>query len=99
MIGLEIQQQSDRIKITTFDSDAAFLSLSSTVEDSVKSDENTLNLLGSYTDPVFGDVEVIFSPTITIESFVDFGDNPILSSAVLYLTYAGYYGDSIGKCK
>ena len=95
LIGLEIQPQSDRITISTLDNDAAFLSLTSTVEDSVKSDENTLNLLGSYTDPVFGDVEAHFSTQLLLsESAVDFGDNPVLSSAVLHLTYAGYYGDS-----
>ena len=32
------------------------------MEDSVKSDENTLNLLGAYTDPIFGDIEAHFSP-------------------------------------
>jgi len=95
LIGLEIQPQSDRIVITTLDNDGAFLSLSSTVEDSVKSDENSLNLLGGYTDPIFGDVEAHFSTQLLLsESAVDFGDNPILSSAVLNLTYAGYYGDS-----
>ena len=95
LIGLEVQPQSDRITITTLDNDGAFLSLTSTVEDSVKSDENTLNLLGAYTDPVFGDVEAHFSTQLLLsESAVDFEDNPILSSAILYLTYAGYYGDS-----
>lgn len=95
LIGLEIQPQSDRITITTLDNDGAFLSLSSTVEDSVKSYENSLNLLGSYTDPVFGDVEAHFSTQLLLsESAVDFGDNPIISSAVLHLTYEGCYGDS-----
>ena len=95
LIGLEIQPQSDRITITTLDNDGAFLSLTSIVEDSVKSDENTLNLLGAYTDPIFGDVEAHFSTQLLLsESAVDFGDDPVLSSAVLYLTYAGYYGDS-----
>ena len=45
LIGLEIQPLSDRITINTLENNGAFLSLSSTVEDSVKSDENTLNLL------------------------------------------------------
>ena len=95
LIGLEIQPQSDRITINTLDNDGAFLSLTSIVEDSVKSDENTLNLLGAYTDPIFGDVEAHFSTQLLLsESAVDFGDNPVLKSAVLHLTYAGYYGDS-----
>ncbi len=95
LIGLEIQPQSDRITINTLDNDGAFLSLTSIVEDSVKSDENTLNLLGAYTDPIFGDVEAHFSTQLLLsESAVDFGDNPVLTSAVLHLTYAGYYGDS-----
>ena len=95
LIGLEIQPETDRITISTLENDGAFLSLTSTVEDSVKSDENTLNLLGAYTDPIFGDVEAHFSTQLLLsESAVDFGDNPVLSSAVLHLTYAGYYGDS-----
>lgn len=95
LIGLEIQPESDRIIITTLENDGAFLNLTSIVEDSVKSDENTLNLLGAYVDPIFGDVKAHFSTQLLLsESAVDFGDNPILTSAVLYLTYAGYYGDS-----
>ena len=95
LIGLEIQPQSDKITITTLDNDGAFLSLKSIVEESVKSDENTLNLLGAYTDPIFGDVKAHFSTQLLLsESAVDFGDNPILSSAILHLTYAGFYGDS-----
>ena len=95
LIGLEIQPQSDRITISTLNNDGDFLNLTSTIEDSVKSDENTLNLLGFYVDPVFGDVEAHFSTQLLLsESAVDFGDNPVLSSAVLNLTYAGYYGDS-----
>ena len=75
LIGLEIQPLSDRITINTLENDGAFLSLSSTVEDSVKSDENNLNLLGAYTDPIFGDVEAHFSTQLLLsESAVDFGD-------------------------
>ena len=95
LIGLEIQPQSDMITINSLNNDGAFLSLTSIVEDSVKSDENTLNLLGAYTDPVFGDVGAHFSTQLLLsESAVDFGENPLLTSAVLHLTYAGYYGDS-----
>lgn len=95
LIGLEIQPQSDRITITTLNNNGAFMSLSSEVEDSVKSDQNSINLLGAYTDPIFGDVKAHFSSQLLLsESSVNFGDNPILSSAFLYLTYQGYYGDS-----
>ena len=95
LIGLEIQPQSDIITISTLENNGAFISLSSIKVDSVKSDENPLNLLGEYTDPVFGDVKASFSTQLLLsESAVDFGDNPTLTSAVLHLTYAGYYGDS-----
>lgn len=95
LIGLEIQPESDKITLSTLYEDGAFLSLSSIEEDSVKSDENTVNLLGAYTDPVFGDRKASFSTQLLLsESAVDFGENPTLVSAVLYLTHTGYYGDS-----
>ena len=95
LIGLEIQPESDKITISTLYEDGAFLSLSSIEEDSVKSDENTVNLLGAYTDPVFGNRKASFSTQLLLsESAVDFGENPTLVSAVLHLTYSGYYGDS-----
>lgn len=95
LIGLEIQPESDQIIISTESEDEGFLSLSSVEEDSVRSDENTVNLLGAYTDPVFGDRKASFSTQLLLsESAVDFGENPTLVSAVLHLTYSGYYGDS-----
>ena len=96
LIGLEIQPESDQIVISTNSHEGGFFAeLSSVIEDSVRTDENSLNLLGSYNDPVFGESKASFSTQLLLsESAIDFGDNPVLVSAELSLTYAGYYGDS-----
>ena len=96
LIGLEIQPESDQIVISTNSHEGVFFAgLSSIKEDSVRSDENSLNLLGSLYDPVFGESKSSFSTQLLLsESAIDFGDNPVLVSAELSLTYAGYYGDS-----
>lgn len=96
LIGLEIQPESDQIVITTNSHDGIFFTeLSSVKEDSIRTDENSLNLLGSLNDPFFGESKASFSTQLLLsESAIDFGDNPVLVSAELSLTYAGYYGDS-----
>ena len=96
LIGLEIQPESDQIVISTNSHEGIFFTeLSSVKEDSVRTDENSLNLLGSLNDPVFGESKASFSTQLLLsESAIDFGDNPVLVSAELSLTYAGFYGDS-----
>ncbi len=62
-------------------------------EDSVKSDEVSINLLGSYVDPVFGKSSSSFiTQFVSSSNQLDFGPNPIADSMVLSLTYSGYYG-------
>lgn len=66
-------------------------------EDSIKTDEVSYNLLGSYVDPVFGKSSASFiTQFVSTTSQVDFGTNPQADSMVLSLTYQGYYG-SINK--
>ena len=49
LIGLEIQPESDQIVISTNSHEGIFFTeLSSVKEDSVRTDENSLNLLGSF---------------------------------------------------
>ena len=44
---------------------------------------------------MFGESKASFSTQLLLsESAIDFGDNPVLVSAELSLTYAGFYGDS-----
>jgi len=53
------------------------------------------NLLGSYTDPIYGITTAsIYSQFLLSNNNVNFGINPKLDSMVLCLAYGGYYGDT-----
>ena len=102
-LGLEIQPGSDRIIISNIETQENFFTLSSVVDDSVRTDQSTLFLLGAYSDPVFGELKAGFSTQLLLsESMVDFGSDPKLDSAVLSFAYyqgssspnTPYYGDT-----
>ena len=62
-------------------------------EDSIKSDDLSSSLLGSYVDPVFGKTNASFlTQFVASSNQLDFGSNPIADSIVLSMTYSGYYG-------
>lgn len=62
-------------------------------EDSIKSDDLSISLLGSYVDPVFGkSTASMISQFVSSTNQIDFGTNPIADSIVLTMTYSGYYG-------
>lgn len=64
-------------------------------EDSVRSDELSLNLLGSFNDPLLGPVSAgIFAQVRMTASNLNFGTLPVADSMVLVLPYnGGFYGD------
>lgn len=66
------------------------------VEDSVRTDETILNMIGSYADPVFGVTTTsMYAQFRLITSAVSFGTNPVCDSIVLSLSYKGnFYGDT-----
>lgn len=92
-LGLDLQPESDRINGLTFESGLKAYSLS---EDSLTTDERSLSLLGSYTDPVFGTSSAAFLTQMRLSTTnVSFGTTPQADSIVLYLDYRGtYYGDT-----
>ncbi len=62
-------------------------------DDSVSTDERSKILLGSYYDPVFGNVKAEFAAQFLLNSFnVNFGNNPQADSVKLRLKCVGYYG-------
>ena len=73
----------------------------SVLEDSVRTDQLSKNLLGSSYDSVFGVTTANVATQFTLtKSGVDFGVNPQLDSLVLYLRYNGeLYGDSLSTQK
>lgn len=65
-------------------------------EDSIASMDSQFNLLGSYNDPVFGQVDAGFYTQLTLSGFSpDFGNfnDIIIDSCVLAFEFGGYYGE------
>lgn len=93
ILGLDVQPGGDQPLVGTIDT----LSLIAyTVdEDSLRTDETVLNLIGALNDPVFGNrVAGFYSQWAPEVVNIDFGTNPILDSVVLTLQYHSIYGDS-----
>jgi hypothetical protein len=62
-------------------------------EDSIKSDDLSYSLLGSYVDPVFGKSSASFiTQFVSGSNQLDFGTNPVADSVVLSMAYHSYYG-------
>jgi len=92
-LGENIQPSDDRMGVSFIQSIP--VTAYTVYEDSIKSDETTYNLLGSYFDPVFGTTNAgIFTQFKLTTTAVDFGDSPVCDSVVLSMAYAGVYGDS-----
>lgn len=92
-IGTDIIPPSDRLGYghdTTLTVEAY-----SIIDDSVRTDETSQNILGSYWDPVFGITTASIYTQLRLP-FVghSFGTNPVVDSAILKLAIKGAYGDT-----
>jgi len=92
-LGVNIQPSDDRLGVSFIQSIPV---VAYTVyEDSIKTDETTNNLLGSYSDPVFGQTNAgIYTQFKLTTTAVNFGTSPVCDSIVLSMAYKGVYGDS-----
>lgn len=86
-IGVGIQPDSDRLNV--FFTDTLTVTAHSIYVDSVRTDETSRTMIGSYFDPVFG----VSTSALTLElrlssASVELGDSPILDSMVMTLDYA-----------
>lgn len=64
-------------------------------DDSIRTDETVLNLLGSNFDPVFGKTTAsVYTQFRLTDNDVSFGTNPVCDSIVLSLAYGTYFGDT-----
>ena len=92
-IGTNVIPPSDRLP---FGIDTTIvLEAFSVREDSVRTDETSQNVLGSYWDPVFGITTASIYTQLRLPfTGHSFGDNPVIDSAVLTLALKGGYGDS-----
>jgi len=95
-IGYDLLPPSDTLNVIT--TDTCTVEAFSELHDSVRTDKTSYLTMGSLLDPVFGKTTVGFYSQIRLSSEeVDFGDNPVLDSAVLMLFYKDYYGDTLTR--
>ncbi len=94
IIGVDLQPETDKLKV--FVSDTTTIIAYSVPEDSIRTDETTVSLLGSNFDPVFGATTASIYTQIRLSTTsVNFGTSPQLDSIVLALEYTGVsYGDT-----
>lgn len=93
-LGMDLLPSSDiiQIKNTIIKDDIAAYTFR---EDSVKTDESAHSLLGSFTDPKFGNTTIDFATQFRLSAYPDYGTNPVVDSVKLYLYYRSIYGDTV----
>lgn len=92
-VGAEIIPPSGKLNVEYCDTVSMYAY--SSVMDSVRTDETSKSLLGSYKDPIFGRTVASFNTQLRLSSTnPGFGPNPKVDSIILSLKYAGYYGDT-----
>jgi hypothetical protein len=92
-LGLSLLPPTDTLAIQT--SDTSTIIAFSVLQDSIRTDRATTNMLGSMVDPVFGKTTASFCSQFRLSTEdVDFGINPVLDSVVLMLRYQSIYGES-----
>jgi hypothetical protein len=91
-----IGDQSDRDFLNTDYFDTTTLIAYSALHDSLITSNVSTNMLGYIHDPVFGRTQAGVYTQFRLSSFsANFGNNVVVDSLVLTLTYAGYYGDTL----
>jgi hypothetical protein len=97
-VGIDVLPETDKPGV--YYTDTITVEAYTIREDSLRSDEAVaaFNLVGSYTDPVFGLSRSSFYSQVRLpnnNTNFTFGNNPVLDSVVLMLAYADYYGDTL----
>ena len=93
-IGLDLL---DNLVDTEF-MDTISIEAYSMLEDTINTTNTSANIVGHLSDPVFGNSDAGIYAQFTLSgSAVNFGDNPIIDSAVLTLQISGFYGDTNSK--
>jgi hypothetical protein len=95
-IGVEVLPAGDLISIrNTIQNTRSY----TFTEDSIRTDEASSSLLGSFTDSIFGNTTIDLAAQFRLVEFPDFGTNPQVDSIKLYLYYRNFYGDTVTKQK
>jgi len=86
-IGIDIQPDSDKLNI--FSTDTITVVAHSVYVDSVRTDETSRTMIGSYYDPVFGvSTSSLNLQLILSSAAVELGESPVLDSMVMSLEYS-----------
>ena len=92
IIGLDVQPPDDNLNVSF--SDSTTLITYTVIEDSIRTDERGVNLLGSYEDPVFGKASAsIYTQFVLPSNNVNFGSGFTPDSLIMTLAFSDYYGD------
>lgn len=92
-VGIKLLPGTDTLTIKTSDT-ASFVAYS-VLQDSIRTDETTLSILGSLADPIFGTTTAgLYMQYRLSAEAPDFGTNPVLDSIVLQIPYGTIYGDT-----
>ncbi|MGA3014735.1 MAG: DUF4270 domain-containing protein [Bacteroidales bacterium] len=95
-VGINLLPPSDTLNIKV--TDTAFIVAYTVIQDSVRTDETTLSIIGSLMDPIFGSTTAGFYMQYNLSAEApDFGINPRLDSCVLSIPYGHIYGDSTSR--
>lgn len=85
-IGISIQPESDKLNV--FNTDTLSVFAHSVYVDSVRTDETSRTMLGSYYDPVFGVSTVTWNLQLLLSSAsIELGDSPVLDSMIMSMEY------------
>ena len=91
-VGVDLLPPGDQLG-TEF-SDTTTLVSRTIREDSIQTDELSLQLLGSDYDPVYGRVTSSIFTQVVLAGTPSFGINPVADSLVLVMPFNGHYGDT-----
>lgn len=91
-IGLDVQPEGDLLNVVY--SDTTKIISFAKQEDSLRTDEVSVNMLGIFNDPLFGTTSTsIYAQLLLSNINPDFGTNPLIDSVALSLVYSpNYYG-------
>ncbi len=94
LLGLDLIPESDLLSHKFIDTTTIIAY--SVMEDSLRTDVMTTNLLGSVSDPEFGTTTASIYTQFRLSSTnVSFGTNPVADSIILTIPYKGIYGDTL----
>ncbi|MGB0422917.1 MAG: DUF4270 family protein, partial [Flavobacteriales bacterium] len=95
-LGIGLQPADQLLQL--FQTDTLTLNTSTITEDSLRTDELSLSLIGNYLDPEIGRTRTSFNSQLRLStSEQDYGSNPMLDSIVLTMVYSGGIYGSIGN--